>query len=156
MPGFGEFFVGYKLEAEWLVTWFPTKDGAPFESPRLAGGVFKHKVADFDSPGIGGGVDEIHTLPIPFAKNTNVAAFITIGIDDDYIFHAELEVTLGTSRRRKYYQLEPGTVTPFMVNVAAGGSSRELINTSIVLQGVFTAGERANITTLVVSGLFGK
>jgi hypothetical protein len=156
MAGFGDFLVQYKLETEWLVTWFPTKEGAPFDSPRIAGGFFGHKIADFDSPGIGGGVQEQHSLPIPSAKLTNVAAFITIGIDQNYIFQAELEVSLGTNRRRKYFQLQPGTVTPFMVNVAAGGTSREVTNTGIVLQGVFTAGERAGLARIALSSLLGK
>jgi hypothetical protein len=156
MAGFGDLFVGYGLETEWLLTWFPVKEGAPLDGPKMRGGFFKHNITDFADPGaLGGGTGEGHRLSDDF-KNNSLFAAITIGRDANFIYQAEIEVTVGTNRRQKYLQLLPGTVTPFMVNVAAGGNRRETTGTALVLQGVFTAGERASVASIFVSGLFGK
>lgn len=149
--------LAYRLEIEWLLTWFPIQSGANLDEQRTRSGVIRHRNTEavFEA-----GNRETHLLGQgargtgdPLAPGNRAVAFIEAGTDRDSLFIVHLEVTLGAAVRRKSLLIRPDTVTPFMANVDARSDDRELQGTALSLHGVITAGQRPHLLRLVASVL---
>lgn len=142
---FSRFVTSYSLEAEALLTWFPTGSDARLKEARMRGVTFRHSIKDkdFDLGVFGEAIRVIHSLgqggqEDSLALDNRVVAFIEIGVNQDGVFEAELELVIGPTKRTKRILLRPDTRTPFMINLSAAGGDEIVKNTAAVLQGVFT------------------
>lgn len=143
---FSKFLTSYSLEAEALLTWFPTRSNASLKEARMRGGTFRHSIKDkdFELGPFGEAVRVVHFLgqgghEDPLAPDNRVVAFIEIGVNQDGVFETELELAIGPTKRNKRILLQPDTRTPFMINLPAAGGDEIVKDTAAVLQGVFTA-----------------
>jgi hypothetical protein len=133
----------YKLEVEWLITWFSHRANANTQQTRAG-------VAYFDTDTLAGmpsaqlllghpGEDPLH--PDNLAKG-----WITLSVDENTTFIVVIEAWLGNSgelgpaRRIKTIYARPGLQLPFMVNVV--GIDQEVMGTSLSLYGTITTGNR--------------
>ena len=156
------FLTTYGLDAEWLLTWYPIRASANLQGPKIRGGRFSHK--NTDQP-FASGNKIVYPLgqgwgpPVqdgdPMAVNNLVHARIHVEVNKNKVFKVELEVVNGTFRQERSLTLQPDLITPFMVNVQAGGDDPVVRDTTVTLHGVFVTGRRPNLFDLVVRILGG-
>ena len=149
--------MNYKIEAQWLLTWYPRLRAADLKEVKIRGGSANHSTGDF-GPGLGGGTSSIYMIGQgakddgePLAVNNEVRAYLTIGVtqDKDQFFDIGLEVNIGQARQIRHLVLLPDTRTPFMINVNASGDGGGLQGTAAVFQGVFVTGHRLLVSDVV-------
>jgi hypothetical protein len=162
MTTFAELLINYRLEVEWLLTWFPIRPTGNLSEARIRGGTGRHSITDFGT-GLGGGVSTTYMLGMgaagqgdALAANNAVRGFITIRVTPDKIFEAELEVAIGGRSRKATLVLQPETRTPFMLNVEAAGNEEIVADTAVVLQGVFTTGQRFSLIRQMTTAIWGR
>ena len=140
-------FTNYYIQVDCLLTWFPVKNNAALNGPKIRMDTFKYHADDppfsagnkagrFVGQGLGGIDDGLDTRNL-------VRAITTTGVNEDQVFFMELEAGLGSTIRKQQLIFQPNTITPFLINIrAAQSEDRELSNTALAFQGVVTAGPR--------------
>src|SRR5947207_1040987 len=132
--------INYKIEAQWLLTWYPRFQNRQLKEVKIRGGSANHSTGDF-GPGLGGGTSTTYLIGQgakndgeQLAPDNKVTAFLTIGTtqDRDQFFDVNLEVIIGPARQTRHLVLLPDTRTPFMINVHASGSDEALQGTAAV------------------------
>lgn len=140
-------FTNYYIQVDCLLTWFPVKNNAALNGPKIRMDTFKYyaddppfaagnKAGRFHGQGLGGIDDGLDSRNL-------VRAITTTGVNGDQVFFMEFEAGLGSTIRKQQLIFQPNTITPFLINIrAAQGEDRELRDTALAFQGVVTAGPR--------------
>jgi hypothetical protein len=151
--------INYKLEAQWLLTWYPRVQDAHLKEVKIRGGSATYSTGDF-GPGLGGGTTTTYMIGQgakddgePLGAENQVRAYLTIGItqDKDQFFDIGFEVIIGQARQTRHLVLLPDTGTPFMINVHASGNDAAIQGTAAVFQGVFVTGHRLLVSEVLTS-----
>jgi len=143
--------INWKIEAQWLLTWYPRFKTANLKEVKMRGGAesistkdvapsshqFHHHIIN-----VGQGGDDGE----PLARDNLVSATIdlTFAPERGQFFEIEVQVEIGpTANARaqtRYLRLPPDTRAPFMINVYASGEDAVIRDTGAVFQGVFVTG----------------
>jgi hypothetical protein len=139
----------YRLEVEWLLTWFPIQGNSAIDNQKTRGGTFHYLNTD-DPFAAGNGL--VHLLgqgpQAPFAfgdalSSNNVAlAFITVTVNQDDVFSLALEAHLGKNVRHSSLLAPPNVRLPFMLNIIHPAGDRETEGTALSLYGTITTAKR--------------
>jgi hypothetical protein len=144
--------INWKIEAQWLLTWYPRFQAADLKEVKMRGGAATHSTAEyglgpagFNKTGIligQGGRGDGEPLAPDGQGSSLVRAQVTIGVthDRDQVFDIELYVILGRESQTRHLLVPPDTRSPFMINVHASGEDAVIQGTAAVFQGVFVTG----------------
>lgn len=144
--------INWKIEAQWLLTWYPRFQAANLKEVKMRGGAASHSTGDF-GPGLGGGTRQVLLIGQglsddgePLAPDGHGSSHVRASIDVGFaqergqFFDIEVEVIIGRLHQTRYLRLLPDTRAPFMINVHASGEDPAIQGTAAVFQGVFVTG----------------
>jgi len=115
----------YRLDLEWLLTWFPIQGNSALENQKMRAGTLHHLNTEepFASGGaisymLGQGQDGD-----PLSPNNVAIPFITISVNEDHAFSLALEAHLGKAVRHGSLLAPPNVRLPFMLNIVHPGGT---------------------------------
>lgn len=136
----------YKVTIEAFLAWFPTKSVSQLDLPRMRNTTFSHSSAD---ESFWSGISNTRAFGLPSDSEDGLAigpqgtnGYFTLSLNEHLTFELEVRLKVGAAQASKLLVLEPDTITPFMVNVAAPADNDILKFTAATLHGVVTAGPR--------------
>jgi len=142
--------INWKIEAQWLLTWYPRFQAANLKEVKMRGGAASHSTGDFALSGgthqvllIGQGAgDEGEALAPDGHGSSHVRGSIDVGFAQErgQFFDLEVEVIIGRAHQTRYLRLLPDARAPFMINVHASGEDPVTQGRAAVFQGVFVTG----------------
>jgi hypothetical protein len=148
--------VTYRLELQWLLTWYPIRDAADIAAPRVRGGVIDARNTD---PVVEVGNSQVFTLAQagdPLSANGAVRGFATVGVGGPARqFTVALEIGIGGVTRRTSYVVPPAYRLPVLINLAAGAEENVVHDTALAFQAVLAGGDRLGLAG-VFSAVFGR
>ena len=125
------FITSYRIEIEWLLTWYPVQPDAALKEVQSRGGSFVLENDSFTNEG------SEKTPPMDaLGFDGIVNASIKVGVLNNRDFWARLEVANGATNRKRTLVIPPSSTIPFMINVPAGRDNPILKGSMAVLQGV--------------------
>ncbi|MGL4962897.1 MAG: hypothetical protein ACRC67_16815 [Inquilinus sp.] len=137
-----DLFANYYIQIEWVLTWFPIRQGAAIDRPMMRNGTIHHRSSEF-GPGLGAGSGDTHWLgEVEGLPPTQTAiAWATVYADLDNNLSATLDAKLGAKTARLLLPTPPGQRMPFMLNISEGhGGNTE--GTSLSVFGTISTGSR--------------
>jgi hypothetical protein len=142
-------FIAYRLDIEWLLTWFPIQANAAINEQKTRVGTIHYISTDepFASGNsmihlLGQGPQIPFTYGDPLSPNNVAVGFITVGVNQEDLFALTIEARLGSANAIKSLLAPPNTRLPFMVNLFRPADQRELYGPALSLHGTITTGKR--------------
>lgn len=142
--------VSYRLDVEWVLTWFPIQARAATDVQKTRAGDF-HFV-NTDQPFASGndkGVLIGHgpqqdppTFGDPLTPDNVGFGAITVTTNQDGVFSLAFQVSLGPVKRTKSLLAPPNIHLPFMINAIARADNPETHGTGLSLYGTITTAKR--------------
>ena len=146
----------YRLEIEWLLTWFPLHERASIDKPRMRGGTIRHLNSDptfaIGNRDIVTAGQKLNPNDEELAPNGSVVAFIDIGVAGPLNeFDVAIQVNVGGSSQRRHLLVPPDRRIPLMINVPGHRGDELFRDTAAVFQAVVTTGHRITLLDLLTS-----
>jgi len=142
----------YRLECDWLLTWFPTRRDSAIDTPHVRGGALAHRTNEgvFDvgnhvDYGFGQGAGDSGD---PFSSPI-VTAFLAVRVNKAGLFEVDLDMGIGNTRRKETLPIPPGETVPFLLTVQSRGDEAGTRNTGLAFQGVIVGGERLGLLDVI-------
>jgi len=125
------FITSYRIEIEWLLTWYPAQPNATLKEAQSRGGSFVLENDTFTNE------NPEKMLPLDaLGFDGIVNASIAVGVLNNRDFQVKLEAENGASHRKRTLVIPPASTVPFMINVPAGRDNPIVKGSMVVLQGV--------------------
>jgi len=141
----------YRVEIEALLAWFPTKIESRLKQPQLRNTTFRHSSVEtmfwVGWPGqrhtekrvLGWSSGTEDALVLGDEEQQSATGSLLLSLNEQAAFELEIMLQLGAVQASKRLVLEPDTITPFMVNVAADVQDDIRRFTAATLHGVAAA-----------------
>ena len=116
------FITSYRIEIEWLLTWYPVQSDAELKEVQCRGGSFVLENESFLNEG------SEKMLPMDaLGFDGIVNASIAVGVLNNRDFWVKLEAANGAAHRKRTLVIPPASTIPFMINVPAGRDRKSVV-----------------------------